>query len=259
MQSAALEWIKHLYALQFSSYYLRLRNIRDGENIRRVQYILNSDVASSRLKFASMLYCDGYLEAAVRVLEDVEMKYHSKVKAVCGSRGLQGDSDLKVFADMLSGTTENEFSEVPFASCVRFLRQEAHCTPFILLFEMNRNITQAEVVRRKFFEKRWMDSAEVDSRPFLYYLQYLTYGGIRDRDNQIHAMRALTSYIFDIIGNCRIKLYHPETALNLLGHCYEMEEDYERSLFCYEGSLKIFDTNNAANWHVRRILRLISG
>ncbi|KAH3740539.1 hypothetical protein DPMN_047245 [Dreissena polymorpha] len=255
-KTAALELIKHFYALQISvqsSYYLRLQNGLDSENIRRVQYSLNLDVATSRLKFASMLYCSGHLQAAVRVLEDVERRYYSKVKAVCGCRQKRGDSDLKVFADMLLGNTDN--SELPFAFCVNFSRQESHCAPFILLFEMNRNITDEEVKQRNFTEKHWMDSAEVDARPFLYYLQYLTYGGLGARNKQLHAWRVLESYICDIRN--KINLYHQETAVNLLGHCYEMEGEYEGALNYYEESLGIYDTNNAAYWHVRRVLRLL--
>ncbi|KAH3740257.1 uncharacterized protein LOC127850612 isoform X1 [Dreissena polymorpha] len=255
-KTAALELIKHFHALHISvqsSYYLRLQNVLDSENIRRVQYSLNLDVATSRLKFASMLYCSGHLQAAVRVLEDVERRYHSKVKAVCGCREYQRDGDLKVFADMLLGNTDN--SELPLAFCVNFSRQESHCAPFILLFEMNRNITDEEVKQRAFTEKQWMDSAEVDARPFLYYLQYLTYGGLGARDKQLHAWRVLESYICDIRN--KINLYHQETAVNLLGHCYEMEGEYEGALNYYEESLGIYDTNNAAYWHVRRVLRLL--
>ncbi|KAH3749985.1 hypothetical protein DPMN_184501 [Dreissena polymorpha] len=125
-KAAAIEWIKHLYALHISmqgSSYLRLRNVLDSENIRRVQYCFNSDVASSRLKFASMLYCGGHLRAAVRVLKDVEGRYHNNVKTVCGCRKKQGDRDLTVFANMLSGNTGNEFGESPFTFCVKLLRQ----------------------------------------------------------------------------------------------------------------------------------------
>ncbi|KAH3740385.1 hypothetical protein DPMN_047091 [Dreissena polymorpha] len=257
-KTAALELIKHFYELHISvqsSYYLRLQDVLDSENIRPVRYSLNSDVASSRLKFASMLYCSGHLQAAVRVLEDVERRYHSKVKAVCGCRSIQGDSDLKVFADMLLGNTDK--SELPFAFCVNFSRQESHCAPFILLFEMNRNNTKEEVAQRDYVEKLWMDSAEVAARSFLHYLQYLTYGGLGERDKQLQALRTLGSYIYDIRNY--INQYHYETALNMLGHCYEMEGDYERALNIYELSLRCLGTNNAANWHVRRVLRVISG
>ncbi|KAH3718778.1 hypothetical protein DPMN_061585, partial [Dreissena polymorpha] len=259
-KTAALQFIKHLYALQISvqsSYYLRLRNVLDRENIRRFQYSFNSDIASSRLKFASMLYCYGHVQAAARVLEDVERRYNSKVKAVCGCGRKQRDRELQVFADMSSGNTDSEFSEMPFAFCVRFVRQESYCTPFILLCEMERNITVHEVAQRSYTDKRWMNSAEVDARPFLHYLHYLAYGGLGERDNQLHALTVLASYIYDERNT--INLYHKETAFNLLGHCYEMEGEYESALHVYELSLRLQDTNNAANWHARRVLRLISG
>ncbi|KAH3690808.1 hypothetical protein DPMN_191664 [Dreissena polymorpha] len=258
-KTAALECIKQVYTFQISvqtSYYLRLRNVLDGEKIRRAQYSFNSDVASSRLKFASMLYCSGHHQAAVRVLEDVERSYHSNIKAVCGFIHLEGDCHLQVFADMLSGYKDEGFIELPFAFCVRFVRQESYCTPAILLFEMNRNITEEEVAQRDYDEKLWMDCAEVDARPFLHYLQYLTYGGLGERDKQLHAMGVLEAFI-DIRN--QLNLYHPETALNLLGHCYEMEGDYAGALRYYEESFRFRRTNNAANWHVLRIMRLISG
>ncbi|KAH3740341.1 hypothetical protein DPMN_047046 [Dreissena polymorpha] len=258
-KTAALECIKQVYTFQISvqtSYYLRLRNVLDGEKIRRAQYSFNSDVASSRLKFASMLYCSGHHQAAVRVLEDVERRYHSKVKAVCGFIHIEGDSRLQVFADMLSGNKEEGFIDPPFALCVRFSRQESYCAPLILLFEMNRNITEEEVAQRPFNSKLWMHSAEVDARPFLYYMQYITYGGLGERDKQLHAMGVLEAYI-DFRN--QLNLYHQETALNLLGHCYEMEGDYAEALNYYVWSLRCRRTNNAANWHVLRIMRLISG
>ncbi|KAH3750038.1 uncharacterized protein LOC127848421 [Dreissena polymorpha] len=217
LKSAAIEWIKDLYALHISiqgTSYLRLQNVLDSENIRRVQYSLNSDVASSRLKFASMLYCGGHLRAAVRVLKDVEGRYHSNVKTVCGCKKMQGDRDLTVFANMLSGNTDNEFSK-HFTFCVKLFRQESYCTPFILLFEMNRNISEEEVAQRNIIEKQWMDTAEVDARPFLHYLQYLTYGGLGERGNQLNALRFLESYIGD--ERSWIHMHHAETSINLLG------------------------------------------
>ncbi|KAH3740457.1 hypothetical protein DPMN_047163 [Dreissena polymorpha] len=203
-----------------------------------------------------MLYCSGHHQAAVRVLEDVERRYHSKVMAVCWFREYQRDRDLKVFADMLSGNKEEGISQLPFELCVSFLRQESYCTPFILLFEMNRNITEEEVTQRTFAEKLWMDSAEVDARPFLYYLQYLTYGGLGERDKQLHALGVFKSYMLD--KRNMINMYHVDTSPNLFGHCYEMEGNVNVALHYYQQSLLQCGTNNAANWHARRVLSLLS-
>ncbi|KAH3851835.1 hypothetical protein DPMN_094322 [Dreissena polymorpha] len=256
--------VKHLFAFQNSiqsSNCLRLRSVLGNESIRRFKYILNTDLASCRLKLASILYCSGHLRAVARVLEDLERIYHSKVKAVCGCVELEGDRDLQVFADMLSGHSVNEFSKPQFACCVRFLRQEVYCTPVILLFKMNRNMSEKEVAQRGYADKQWMDNAVVDSRPFLHYLQYLTYRGLGEREKQLHVLGVLEFNICDT--RKQIQLYHPNTALHLLGHCYEMEGDYDSALHYYDESLRCCGTtNNAANWHVqrvRRVRRLISG
>ncbi|KAH3795071.1 hypothetical protein DPMN_148617 [Dreissena polymorpha] len=260
LKTVSLEIIKHLYAVQNVmqlSHCLRLGNVIDSEIVRRFKYTVNSDVASSRLKLASILYCSGHIHAAVRVLEDVGRRFHSKVKAVCLCKENHGEDDLNVFNDMLTGNSDNTLNELPCTFCVKFSRQESYCTPVILLFEMNRNISEDEVAQSDRAGTWWMDSAEVDARPFLHYLQYLTYGALGERDKQLHAMRVLQSYS-GVVRN-HTNLHHHETAANLMGHCYEMEGDYECAIHYYEWSLRCRGTNNAANWHVRRILRLISG
>ncbi|KAH3783702.1 uncharacterized protein LOC127843090 [Dreissena polymorpha] len=259
LTTVAFDLIYHLFALLNSvqlSTSSRLPNPGFIEIIRRFRYSLKTDVVSSRLKLASVLYCFGHLHAAIRVLEDVEKKDHIKVKAVCANIYIEGNSDLQVFANMMSDSCDNIHSEPSFAFCVRFIRQEAHCAPYIFWFEMNRSMTEEEVAQRTTTEKRWMDNAEVDARPFLYYLQYLTYGGLGERNKQLHACEILESYILN--PRNLINIYHLETALNLIGHCYEMEGDYQSALDFYETSLLFENTNNAANWHIQRLQRIIS-
>ncbi|KAH3876849.1 hypothetical protein DPMN_000700 [Dreissena polymorpha] len=236
---------------------LRLRNVINSESLSRFQYSLNTDVASSRLKLASILYWSGHFNAALRVLEVVEKRYHRVVKDVCGIILIEGDRDLQVLANMLSGNKYKGFSELQFAFCVRFLREETYCVPCILLYEMKPNITEEEIAERHPVHKRWMDSAEVDARPSLNYLQCLTYGGIGGRDDQLRALDALRSN--EYVAKIKINLYHQETALNMLGHCYEIEGEYDLALYYYEVSLSLCNPNNAANWHLERILRLIGG
>ncbi|KAH3730480.1 hypothetical protein DPMN_056469 [Dreissena polymorpha] len=160
LKYVSCEFFQHVYGLHNSiqsSNCLRLRQLLDSELLSRMQYSFNTDVASSRLKLASTLYCSGHLHAAARVFEDVERRYHSKVKAVCGCRHV--DRDLELFASLISGIGYTGFSEPPFAFCVKLFRHELHCAPCILLFEMNRNITEEESTQRSNVEKQWMGSA----------------------------------------------------------------------------------------------------
>ncbi|KAH3896892.1 hypothetical protein DPMN_021076 [Dreissena polymorpha] len=262
LKTVSFDLINHLYAVYNSvqsSNCLRLPNTNFIEIIRRFEFCLNTDIASSRLKLASLLYCFGHFHAAARALEDVEKRYHSKVKAVCGARQWEGQKDLRVFANMISDNCDNVRREPPFAFCVRFIREEAHCAPYVLWFEMNRAMTEEEVAQRGEYDKMWMDYAEVDACPFLHYLQYLTYGGQGERTKQLYALEVLKLDILNLRNI--INMHHPETAHNLLGYCYELEGDYQAALYIYAKSLSIVcgsNTNNAANWHIQRVQRLIS-
>ncbi|KAH3897335.1 hypothetical protein DPMN_021523 [Dreissena polymorpha] len=79
---------------------------------------------------------------------------------------------------------------------------------------MKLNITEKEVAQIPYYEKQWMDSPEVDTRLFLHSLRYLTYGGLGERDKQLHALRILESYMCD--KRNKLNAYHTETSLNLL-------------------------------------------
>ncbi|KAH3856811.1 hypothetical protein DPMN_099406 [Dreissena polymorpha] len=121
---------------------------------------------------------------------------------------------------------------------------------------MIRGITEEVISLRILMEKLWMDNAEVDSRSFLYYLQYLTYGGLGERYKQVCTLIKFVIYMSD---TSYINLYHHETALNLLGHCYEMRSSYRAALNFYAVSLIGQPHNNAACWHVNRLMRIMNG
>jgi len=70
-----------------------------------------------------------------------------------------------------------------------------------------------------------MDWAETDARPFLLYMQYLTYRGLGVRHIQQDAFYRLEDIgtSVDILN----QLYQRETVLNLYGHCCELEGDVQ--------------------------------
>jgi len=85
--------------------------------------------------------------------------------------------------------------------------------------------------------------------PFMLYLQYLTFGGLRERQRQLLALEGLKN----ICTNHFRSLYHPMTVVNLLGHCEEMEGHMERALGIYNASRDSMPRNNAANLHILRL------
>jgi len=101
-----------------------------------------------------------------------------------------------------------------------------------------------------------MDWAVVDALPFLLYLQYLTYRGLGVRHRQLEALHGLQDIVTTRDKMCQ--LYHPETVLNLYGHCCELEGNPYRALEAYNASLCGFPRNNAANWHKQRLEMIIN-
>jgi len=212
---------------------------------------INTDVASTRLKLASMFYCKGDLHLAADVLEDVQRRYRDKVQAICGCGRMDPMATLsrEEFAESLNESTD-VLASSNIAFCVRFLRQEVFCAPPILHFEMVRAVGN-DIQRRDGMERKWMNWAVVDSRPFLHYLQYLTFRGLGIRHRQQEALVLLINSTN--VGYVENRVFHPETAINLLAHCWEMENDPDLALHGYLASQAKVPMNNAANWHIRRL------
>jgi len=216
---------------------------------------LNTDVASSKLKLASMHYCRGELRRAVSVLHEGEFELDNSVQSVCGCWIEPAKDNLS--EAFCKYTVQNESQEQltkKLAFCVRFLREEKFCAPMFLWYEMYRAVGD-DVDLRSEKERVWMDWAEVDARPFLLYLQYLTYRALGVRHRQLEALHGLE----DIVTTDKVnQMYHPETVANLYGHCCELEGDVQKALHAYNDSLHIMPRNNAANWHKHRMEMMLS-
>ncbi|XP_053402561.1 uncharacterized protein LOC123548764 [Mercenaria mercenaria] len=207
---------------------------------------LHSDVSSGGLKLASALYCVGDMERAEFVLRNIEEKYDlNTVEPACNDH----PSNYLRQGFMHKCTTGNEeLIQHITAFCVRFLQCEICCVPKELQYEMFRS-TQEDRLERNEISDCWMDWAVVDSLPYLYFLQYKTYGALQRVTDQQCALANLVTTI-DTVKN----LGHRETALNLLGQCMEQENRPIDALHCYMSSLNIQARNNAANILICRLL-----
>jgi len=215
---------------------------------------LSTDVASSKLKLASMHYCRGELRRAASVLNEVEFDLNDSVQPVCWC-GRKPSRDIlsKAFCEYTIHNDSHEQLTKKLAFCVKFLREEKFCAPQFLWCEMYRAYGN-DVDHRTSNQRQWMNSAVVDARPFLLYLQYLTYRGLGARHRQLEAFHRLE----DIVTSDKFnQLYHRETALNLFGHCCELEGDVMRALDVYNRSLLTRTRNNAANWHDHRLNEML--
>jgi len=216
---------------------------------------LNTDVASSKLKLAYMHYCREELMRAASVLHEVEFDLDDSVQPVCGcNRKPSRDNLSKAFCKYTVQNDSQEQLTKKLAFCVRFLREEKFCAPLFLWYEMYRAVGD-DVYHRSMNERLWMDWAELDARPFLLYLQYLTYRGLGLRHRKLEALQGLEGIVTTDKVN---QMYHPETVHNLNGHCWELEGDVQEALLAYNESLRIKPRNNAANWHKHRLEMILS-
>ncbi|XP_053399451.1 uncharacterized protein LOC123556228 [Mercenaria mercenaria] len=208
---------------------------------------LNTDVSSSKLKLASMLYCLGDAQRTEIVLGDIEGSYDlNSVKPVCCCHNFAKQAGRRGFWAIYDNHNE-EALQNSTALCVRFLPCEINCVPRELRQEMYRSTQEDLAFRCR--NELWMDLAVVDSLPYLYFLQYKTYSYLgREEDQQ----RALMNLVRTI--DQEPNLGHRETALNLLGQCMEQKYQARDALRCYLLSLSVRERNNAAKFHICTLL-----
>jgi hypothetical protein len=100
---------------------------------------LNSDVASSRLKLASVYYSAGEWNTAFEVLENLEQKMNAlnTVVAVCGCYNMRMKSPT-LFDDYSCIRGDEAIKDI-IAFCVKYHYNEMHCAPRELQYEMFRS------------------------------------------------------------------------------------------------------------------------
>ncbi|XP_045212628.2 uncharacterized protein LOC123563727 [Mercenaria mercenaria] len=223
-----------------ASHNIEIHNTVSPQALAWLEAGLDSDVASSRLKLASILYCTGDMERAAFILNDVEQQYNIEVtEPACGCYNFSTQIVKRRFGQISTQYNEEELRYI-VAYCVIFCSGELDCVPHELQYEMFRS-TQEDLPYRDIECDEWMDCAVVDSLPYLYFLQYKTFGNLGKLDEQ---QQALNKLIWVTVT--ALNLGHRETAWNLVGQCMEQENRLADALQCYMLSLRIRERNNAA-------------
>ncbi|XP_060599330.1 uncharacterized protein LOC132752935 [Ruditapes philippinarum] len=219
-----------------------------------LSFCLNIDVASGKLKLASIFYCTGEIETTEQILKNIEESYDLiVVEPICKCYAFQHFECKRAF-NKLCYEADDEYTLLQSitASCVRFLRCEINCCPKELQHEMFRSSQQDLPYRSE--NDEWMNLAVIDSLPYLYFLQYKTYSHLRRNRDKQAAISNLAKCIVE-----EPNFGHKETALNLLGQCMEQENKTDAALQCYLFSLKIRGRNNAAKFHICRLVSSMFG
>ncbi|XP_060569994.1 uncharacterized protein LOC132728358 [Ruditapes philippinarum] len=209
---------------------------------------LNSDISSSRLKLASVLYSTGDMEKAELILRHTEQQYYSyPVVLICGCWDKPLPAVTAEYKRVCGEQSEDCIKHIT-SFCVRFIQEEINCVPHELQYEMFRS-TQDDRIHRDQLIDYWMDWAVVDSLPFLYFLHYKIYRHLQRHQDQ---KQALSKLIRTIVTD--VNLSHRETALNILGQCMEQENRPQHALNCYLLSLQQRARNNVAIIHICKLL-----
>jgi len=132
--------------------------------------------------------------------------------------------------------------------CVRFSIHELCCVPEHLHYEMFRTMTHEDQQLRH-GDNRWMDLVMIDCVPFLHYLQYLVYRQLGQPARKMAALQKLRDYVCQPGGI----LGHVDTAVHVLAHCCELENQPDAAFFYYQQSVLHEPRNNIANWHLARL------
>jgi hypothetical protein len=208
---------------------------------------LNSDISSGKLKQASALYCARDLERCEIILTELRRQLSQTVVVtlcfcIAFRKTVSEDFKIACYEKNVEDVIKHNMT-----FCVIYLPCEINCVPKELKYEMFRSTAEDQPYRDKL--DYWMDWAVVDSMPYLYFLQYKVYTQLHRPAEQRQALDNLI-WTIDTDPN----LGHRETALNLLGQCMEQENRMDAALYFYMMSLKVRGRNNAAKWHICRLL-----
>ncbi|XP_053381721.1 uncharacterized protein LOC123541135 isoform X1 [Mercenaria mercenaria] len=207
---------------------------------------LHSDVSSGRLKLASAYYCAGDIPRTNQVLDDVWRRYdRNVVEPVCACYNCKRTPERMGYRVFAQCHDEDAIKHV-LAFCVMFSRHEINSVPKKLQYEMFRT-TMYEYSQRS-LNNTWMDMAVIDSYIYLLFLRYKT----NRRPGNDTETDALSDLIKATVTEPNLR--HRETAMNIIGQCFEKNGQVNAALTCYMKSLGMRPAINAAKVHICRLL-----
>ncbi|KAH3829650.1 hypothetical protein DPMN_102877 [Dreissena polymorpha] len=214
---------------------------------------LSSGKISCYLKYASMLVCTQQYEKAESRLKEVRITKHMvEVSFLL--------DDFKTLEKRVKFTNSNSPAYI-VKDCLRkiltpvsFSREESYCLPKHLVYEMYRYRWDTDANKSEYRElscERWRDTAVINARPFLFYLQYLS---SKHAHTKHVSLCNIEKYLEDKLNGKDNFDKHIETTINILGHIHELENNISAAWTTYAKSVLYVPTNNAALWHLFRLL-----
>ncbi|KAH3802387.1 hypothetical protein DPMN_156063 [Dreissena polymorpha] len=222
---------------------------------------VSSDNIVNRLKYASMFVCNEQFDQAEAQLDAIEKLITIDMVQFSSDR-LYDNYEPEVLTKTPCAPSEIFMSYLrKLLFPVEFMKDELHCLPSHLIFEMYRTITDEDRKARPsttyktaqpkitFWPDFWFETAKIDALPFLYFLQYLS---TKNKKKKSKAICNFVSYIqSDYILS---RQGHFDTTWNIMGYFHEQSKNLPVAWKCYWISILCLPRNNAAYWHLFRLL-----
>ena len=213
---------------------------------------------SNLLKLAALLYNCKLHKEMETILHYAKNHYSDNIFSICGCNHPTNN----ITENNMEVLFESSFDELVtkyVSSCTIYLPSEADIAPTAMLYETFRS---SGCVENSANRARWSNTGVCDTVTYMHYLTFLCYYAL---DNGKEMEEAILNLAEAIISEPN--LGHPETALNLLGHCYMIKEDFISAFDCFKRSLSVFvkednprhtlqnqHLHNAAKWHLAILL-----
>ncbi|KAH3829783.1 hypothetical protein DPMN_103011 [Dreissena polymorpha] len=218
-----------------------------SENITKMyRDSISGENMSCVLKYVSMLVCTRQFEKAESLLEHAE----KNIKADMVEISLFRMNQFRFFNLKHFSTPAELYMAClsKFILNVRFSIHDINCVPKHIVYEIYRR-TEDYNGGYDDIEVSPMDYAVIDAKPFLYYLQYMSATDAKKKQAAATKLRQYCVFSFNSVSGG-----HIETTFNMFGHILELENKFEDAFNAYKMSVDMYPSNNAALWHLFRLL-----
>ena len=205
----------------------------------------SSDMLTVRLKQATLMFMTGFKDQSFDILDYLlEMiSYPSYQVSACHCRKLTHHRSTPEHALEAVDCDFETCHRSHVAPCVVFLPSEVTLVPAALVYEMFRSTGISQEARHP-LKDEWYDCAVVDAKVLLYFLLYLHHKAFNFGLERVYLLFIENLLLTDTL------LGHQETALNLLGWAYNAEGEVDKAMECFQRSLSLQKSHNAAYWHI---------
>ncbi|KAH3833099.1 hypothetical protein DPMN_106400 [Dreissena polymorpha] len=208
---------------------------------------IKSGMLACYLKFSSMLIVTGQNERAVSLLLEIEEQIQPIIEVV----PFPGSPEPVCCRTTKSITPSAIKYILKMSLPIVFLHYEVNCIPQFLAYEIySTYIPTLNNDAAKDYVSTMKNDVTVDALPLLYYLKFVACRLIGKTDLQQAAFDEILKFRIPVHQIGQRKATVGATTMNMIGHCWELNNNFIEAVKDYSSSQEINPHNNAASWHI---------